>query len=89
MPIYDVNTKAAAAMINSGLSASGTQKYMSTIEVRPVTAKTLKRHEREIGMKVAASGLCYQHLKLAFARNGEEGIRALFSEKNKWKCTCF
>ena len=31
--------------------------------------------------KVAKSGLCYQHLRLAYERNGEDGIQVLFSER--------
>ena len=31
--------------------------------------------------KVAKSGLCYQQLWLAYERNGEDGIQALFSER--------
>ena len=30
--------------------------------------------------KIAKSGLCYQRLQLAYERNGEDGIQALFSE---------
>ena len=31
--------------------------------------------------KIAKSGLCYRHLRLAYERNGEDGIQALFSER--------
>ena len=31
--------------------------------------------------KIAKSGLCYQHLQLAYEGNGEDGIQALFSER--------
>ena len=30
--------------------------------------------------KIAKSALCYRHLKLAYERNGEDGIQAFFSE---------
>ena len=30
--------------------------------------------------KIAKSALCYKHLKLAYERNGEDGIQAFFSE---------
>ena len=31
--------------------------------------------------KIAKSALCYKHLKLAYERNGEDGIQAFFSER--------
>ena len=31
--------------------------------------------------KIAKSGLCYLHLRLAYEGNGEDGIQALFSER--------
>ena len=31
--------------------------------------------------KIGKSGLCYQHFQLAFKRNSENGIQALFSKK--------
>ena len=34
--------------------------------------------------KIAKLGLCHQHLQLAYERNGEDGIQALFSEKFQW-----
>ena len=33
---------------------------------------------------IAKSGLCYQHLQLAYKRNGEDGIQSLFTEKFNW-----
>ena len=51
-PVYDVNTKAAGAMIHSGLSVTGLQKFMASSEVPPVNARTLKKREREIGVTI-------------------------------------
>ena len=61
MPIYDVNTKAAAAMINSGLSASGVQNFIATMEVPPVTGKNFETSREGDKYEGAESGLCYQH----------------------------
>ena len=34
---------------------------------------------KEMSQKIAKSGLCYQHLQLAYERNGEDGIHTVFS----------
>ena len=49
-PMYDVNTEPAGAMIHSGLSVTGMQKFMASLEVTPVSARTLKKSERGIGV---------------------------------------
>ena len=49
-PVYDVNTKAAGAMIDSELSVTGMQKFMASLEVLPVSARTLTKRERKIGV---------------------------------------
>ena len=51
-PVYDVNTKTARAMIQSELSVTGMQKFMASLEVPTVSVRTLKRREREIGVKM-------------------------------------
>ena len=51
-PVYYLNTKAAGAMIHSGLSITGMQKFMASLEVPPVSVKTLKNREREIGVTI-------------------------------------
>ena len=51
-PVYDVNTKAAGAMILSELSVTGMQKFMASLEVPPVSARTLKKREREIEVTI-------------------------------------
>ena len=51
-PVYYVNTKAAGAMIHSGLSITGIQKFMASLEVPPVSVQTLKKREREIGVTI-------------------------------------
>ena len=50
-PLYNVNTKAAGA-ICSGLLVTGMQKFMTSSEVPTVSAKTLKKREREIGVTI-------------------------------------
>ena len=35
--------------------------------------------------KIANSGLCTHHLRLAFERGGPDEIKILFSEKTNWK----
>lgn len=49
---------------------------MSTLS-QLVSSKILSKFMPE---KIAASGLCYQHLKLSFERNGYDGIESLFKE---------
>ena len=44
--------KATGAMIHSGLSVTGMQKFMVSLEVPPVSARTLKKREREIGVTI-------------------------------------
>ena len=39
-------------MIHSGLSVTGMQKFMVSLEVPPVSARTLKKREREIGVTI-------------------------------------
>ena len=51
-PVYYLNTKAAGAMIHSGLSITGMQKFMARLEVPPVSVQTLKNREREIGVTI-------------------------------------
>ena len=46
--VYDMNKKAAGAMIHSGLSVTGMQKFKATLEIPPLSARTLKKKERQI-----------------------------------------
>ena len=39
-------------MIHSGLSVTGRKKFMASLEVPPVSARTLKNREREIGVTI-------------------------------------
>ena len=48
-PIFDVNTKAAAAMIHAGMSQVAMERFASSLDIHPPGRKTLKRREREIG----------------------------------------
>ena len=61
--MYDVNTKAAGAMIDSGLSVTGMQKFMASLEVLSVSARTLTKREREIGVTIekVAKKSCLNH----------------------------
>ena len=52
VPVYDVNKKAAGAMIHSGSSVTGMQKFMASLEIPPVSARTLKKRERETGVTI-------------------------------------
>ena len=47
-----------------------------------VQAKVLSKG---MASKAAQTGLCFEHFQVAFKRNGEEGIRALFVEENSGK----
>ena len=38
---------------------------------------------KALAKKAAASGLCFKHLCLAVQRNGIDGLRSLFSQRNK------
>ena len=48
-PIFDVNTKAAAAMIHAGMSHVAMERFASSLDIHPPGRKTLKRRERKIG----------------------------------------
>ena len=50
--VYDVNTKTAGAILHSKLSVTEMQKYMASLNLPPVRAKTLKKREREIGVTI-------------------------------------
>ena len=50
--MYNVNTKSAGAMIHSGLSVAGMQKFMARLEVPPTSARILKKRETEIGVTI-------------------------------------
>ena len=50
--MYNVNTKSGGAMIHSGLSAAGMQKFMARLEVPPTSARILKKRETEIGVTI-------------------------------------
>ena len=49
---YDVNTKVAGAMTDLGLPVTGMQKFMANLEVLPVSARTLKKKEREVEVTI-------------------------------------
>ena len=49
VPIYDVNTKVASAMIHSGISQTAVRRFTSAMELPTPSVVTLKRREREIG----------------------------------------
>ena len=46
-PVYDENAMAAGAMIHSGFSVTGMQKFMASLEVPPVIVRTFKKTEKE------------------------------------------
>ena len=50
--MYDVNTKAARTMIHSGFSVTGMKKIMESLAVPPVSARTLKKKEKEMGITI-------------------------------------
>ena len=64
--MYDVNTKAARAMIHSELSVTGMQKFMASLEAPPASARTLKKREREIEVTIekAAKKSCLDATEL-------------------------
>ena len=39
-------------MTHSGLSVTGMQRFMASLEVPPVSASTLKKRERDIGVTI-------------------------------------
>ena len=41
-PVYNVNTKASEAVMNSGLSVTGMHKFTASLEIPPDRARTLK-----------------------------------------------
>ena len=47
-PVYDEDAMAAGAMIHSGFSVTGMQKFMASLEVPPVIVRTFKKTEKEI-----------------------------------------
>ena len=54
-PVDDMNTKAAGATIHSGLSVTGMQKFMESLEVPPFSVRILKLRESEIGVTIEKS----------------------------------
>ena len=50
--IFDINTKAAAAMVHVGLGPSHMCEVFSVMNIPPPTEKTLKIREREVGPKI-------------------------------------
>ena len=50
--MYDSNAKAAGAMTYSGLIVTEIQKFMASLEVSPISATTLKRRKRKIGVTI-------------------------------------
>ena len=49
-PVHGLNTKAERSMIHSGLSVTGMQKFVESLEVSPVSATASEKREREIGV---------------------------------------
>ena len=49
VPIYDVNSKAAAAMLHAGISQTAVERFTSTIQIPSPNRKIVKCRERELG----------------------------------------
>ena len=45
--MYNMNTRAAGAMIHSGRSVTEMQKFFASLEVPSVSARTLEKRKRE------------------------------------------
>ena len=54
-PVFDVNTKTAAAMIHVGLGPTHIAETLSVMNIPPPTVRTLKKREREIGPTIEKS----------------------------------
>ena len=48
-PAYDINTKSSLAVLSSGLGLTQVAKYLQAINVPPISLKSQKKREREIG----------------------------------------
>ena len=64
--VHGLNTKAERSMINSGLSVTGMQKFVESLEVSPVSARASKKRERDIGAikKKVAKTFCLDATEL-------------------------
>ena len=60
VPIYDVNTKMAEGILHGGLSFTGAERFLATLQIPPPDQKTMKRREREVGSAVenVADNIC-------------------------------
>lgn len=47
-PIYDVNTKCAAAMLHAGMGVTHVNTFLATLEIKGLQPRVLKEREREI-----------------------------------------
>ena len=52
LPIYDVNTKMAEGILHGGLSFTGAERFLATLQIPPPDRKTMKRREKEIGSAI-------------------------------------
>ena len=82
---------ATAVSINFSMTASSASEYYDQLQRKKDNTGTFRElRENNVlskGMidKAAESGLRYRHLKVAFQRDGEDGVRAIFSEKYNGK----
>ena len=51
-PAYDVNTKSALAILSSGIAVAQANKFLATLNVPPMSERSTKKREREIGLVV-------------------------------------
>ncbi len=84
------------ANIPETLMQKHTMTFSSTLEVIQHKSKSRERRSSlqplvsnkvltdGMAMKIASSGLCWDHLKLAYRRDGFEGLKSLLGEKTQF-----
>ena len=77
--IFDINTKAATAMVHVGLGPSHVAEAFSVMNIPPPTIRTLKKREREIGplIEKTAKKSCVNAVNKVIEQNNDSTINAL------------
>ena len=84
-----MNTQFAAGILHAGLSYTGAQRFLSSLEVPTPDYKTIKRREREIGTTIEEVGKesCEQSLSLEndLSENCEGQTKLVVSYDMGWQ----
>ena len=72
-PAYDINTKSALSLLSSGIGMTQASKYLSGLNIPPVSLPTQKKREREVGpvveniAKRSCAAACLEEQQLSMA----------------------